>query len=76
MMEGGGGGGGGGAAVIRRGERFILNVFRNRSCAPLFINSTVTAIILHFRECYFFDSHDRDSRGLSVADGSSGSQFY
>ena len=60
-----------GQAVIGRGERFILNAFRNGSCAVLFINSTVTAITLHSRAYYFFDSHSRDSRGLSVADGSS-----
>ena len=60
-----------GEAVIRGEERFVLNAFRNRSCALLFINSTVAAIILHSRACYFFDSHSRDSRGLSVADGSS-----
>ena len=46
-----------GEAVIGRGERFNLNAFRNRSCTLLFINSTVTAIILHSRACYFFDSH-------------------
>ena len=60
-----------GVAVIRRGEKCILNAYRNRSCALLFINSTVNAIILHSKACYFFDSHNRDSRGLSVADGSS-----
>ena len=49
-----------GESVIRRGERFILNAFRNGNCALLFINSTVTAII-----------YSGDSRGLSVANGSS-----
>ena len=43
-----------GEAVIGRGKRFILNAFRNRSCALLFIISTVTAIILHSRACYLF----------------------
>ena len=52
-------------AKIERDERFILNAFRKRKCALLFINSTVTVIILHSRACYFFDSRDsRDSRGL------------
>ena len=57
--------------MIERGKRFILNTFRNRSYALLFINSTVAAVILHSRACYLFDSQSRDSRGLSVADGSS-----
>ena len=42
-----------GVAVLGRGEKCILNAFRNRSCALLFIDSTVTAIILHSRACYF-----------------------
>ena len=58
-----------GEAAIGRGERFILNAFSNRSCsAVLFINLTVTSIILHSRGCYFFDSHDIDSRDPSIAD--------
>ena len=58
-----------GEAAIGRGQRFILNAFSNRSCsAVLFINSTVTSIILHSRGCYFFDLHDIDSRGPSIAD--------
>ena len=61
-----------GEAVIGRGVRFILNAFgEERRTALLFINSTVTAIILQSRACYFFDSHSKDSRGLSVPDGSS-----
>ena len=43
-----------GEAVIGRGEIFILNVLRNRSSSLLLINSTINAIILHFRACYFF----------------------
>ena len=58
-----------GEAVIGRGERFILNAFSSRSySAVLFINSTVTLIILHSRRCYIFDSHDIDSWGPSIAD--------
>ena len=58
-----------GEAVIGRGERFILNAFSNRSCsAVLFMNSTVTSIILHSRGCYFFNSRDIDSRGPSIAE--------
>ena len=60
-----------GEALIERGKKIILNTFRNRSCALLFINSAVAAVILHSRACYFFDSQCRYSRGLSVADGSS-----
>ena len=41
-------------AFAGRGERFILNAFRNKGCALLFINSTVAAIILHSRAFYFF----------------------
>ena len=49
-------------AKMERDKRFILNAFRKRKCALLFINSTVTVIILHSRACYFFDSNSRDSR--------------
>ena len=58
-----------GEGVIGTGERFILNAFSNRSCsAVLLINSNVTSIVLHSRGCYFFDSHDMDIRGPSIAD--------
>ena len=57
--------------MIQRGEEFIFSAFRNRSYALLFINSTVTSIILHYRTCYFFKSYSRDTKGLSVANGSS-----
>ena len=56
---------------IPLGARFLVHLFllTRRKAAPLFIKSTVTAIIFHARSCYLYDSNSGESRGFSVRKG-------
>ena len=61
-------------AHLRNGESFLRRSVPNTGdefMFLLFMGGFTTALMKHHNHFYLFDSHSRDSRGLSVADGTS-----
>ena len=61
-------------AHLRNGESFLRRSVPNTGdefMFLLFMGGFTTALMKHHNHFYLFDSHSRDSRGLSVVDGTS-----
>ena len=61
-------------AHLRNGEPFLRRSIPNTGdefMFLLFMGGFTTALMKHHNHFYLFDSHSRDSRGLSVVDGTS-----
>ena len=61
-------------ANLRNGEPFLRRPVPNTGNGfmfLLFMGGFATALMKHHNHFYLFDSHSRDSRGLSVVDGTS-----